>query len=77
MSGVATEKPIERAGRAPIEAAPVPAKAVLFGSNAREDADAGGERATAPGQRTRDIRRRDVRYKARGYGINSNKRRSA
>jgi predicted nucleotidyltransferase len=38
MSSVATEELIERAGRALIDAAPVPAKVILFGSHARRDA---------------------------------------
>jgi len=43
MSSVATEELIERAGRALIDAAPVPAKVILFGSHARGDADAGSD----------------------------------
>jgi hypothetical protein len=35
MSSVATEELIERAGRALIDAAPVPAKVILFGSRGR------------------------------------------
>jgi predicted nucleotidyltransferase len=43
MSSVATEELIERAGRALIDAAPVPAKVILFGSHARGDAGAGSD----------------------------------
>lgn len=42
-SSVATEELIERAGRALIDAAPVPAKVILFGSHARGDADTGSD----------------------------------
>lgn len=39
VNAVATEELIERAGRALIDAAPAPAKVILFGSHARGDAD--------------------------------------
>jgi predicted nucleotidyltransferase len=43
MNAVATEEMIERAGRALIDAAPAPAKVILFGSRARGDADEGSD----------------------------------
>lgn len=43
MNSVAAEKMIERAGRALIDAAPAPAKVILFGSHARGDADEGSD----------------------------------
>jgi|ERR1035437_287936 predicted nucleotidyltransferase len=43
VSAVAVEAMIERAGRALIDAAPAPAKVVLFGSHARGDADDGSD----------------------------------
>jgi predicted nucleotidyltransferase len=39
MNAVAAAEMIERAGRALIDAAPVPAKVILFGSRARGDGD--------------------------------------
>jgi uncharacterized protein len=43
MSSTEVEELIERAGRALIEAAPPPAKVILFGSQARGDADRGSD----------------------------------
>ena len=43
MNAVAAEAMIERAGRALIDAAPAPAKVILFGSYARSDADEGSD----------------------------------
>ena len=43
MNSVATEEMIERAGRALIDAASMPAKVILFGSHARGDADEGSD----------------------------------
>jgi uncharacterized protein len=43
MNAVAAEAMIERAGRALINAAPAPAKVILFGSRARGDADEGSD----------------------------------
>jgi len=43
MSSVTVEEMIERAGRLLIGAASAPAKVILFGSQARGDADAGSD----------------------------------
>ncbi len=43
MKAVAAEAMIERAGRALIDAASVPARVILFGSHARGDADEGSD----------------------------------
>jgi predicted nucleotidyltransferase len=43
MNAVGAEEMIERAGRALIDAAPAPAKVILFGSHARGDADQGSD----------------------------------
>ncbi len=43
MSSVAVEEMIQRAGKALIDAAPAPAKVILFGSHARVDADQGSD----------------------------------
>ncbi len=43
MNSVAAEEMIERAGRALIDAASAPAKVILFGSHAREDAEEGSD----------------------------------
>jgi uncharacterized protein len=43
MNAVATEEMIERAGRALVGAASAPAKVILFGSQARGDADEGSD----------------------------------
>jgi len=43
MNAVAAEAMIEHAGRALIDAAPAPAKVILFGSRARGDADEGSD----------------------------------
>ncbi|MGA9875161.1 MAG: nucleotidyltransferase domain-containing protein [Solirubrobacteraceae bacterium] len=43
MSSVAVEEVIERAGRALLDAAPSPARVILFGSHARGDADEGSD----------------------------------
>jgi predicted nucleotidyltransferase len=43
MNSVAAEEMIERAGRALIDAASVPAKVILFGSHARGDATEGSD----------------------------------
>jgi predicted nucleotidyltransferase len=43
MNSVAAEEMIERAGRALIDAASVPAKVILFGSHARGDAEEGSD----------------------------------
>jgi predicted nucleotidyltransferase len=43
MNAVAAEAMIERAGRALIDAAPAPAKVILFGSHARGEANDGSD----------------------------------
>jgi predicted nucleotidyltransferase len=43
MNAMAAQALIERAGRALIDAAPAPAKVILFGSHARGDADEGSD----------------------------------
>jgi predicted nucleotidyltransferase len=43
MNALAAAEMIERAGRALIDAAPTPAKVILFGSRARGDADEGSD----------------------------------
>jgi predicted nucleotidyltransferase len=43
MNAVAAEAMIERAGRALIDAASMPARVILFGSHARGDADEGSD----------------------------------
>jgi uncharacterized protein len=43
MNAVTAEAMIEHAGRALIDAAPAPARVILFGSHARGDADAGSD----------------------------------
>ncbi len=43
MNAVAAEAVIERAGRALIDAASAPARVILFGSQARGDADEGSD----------------------------------
>jgi predicted nucleotidyltransferase len=43
MNAVAATEMIERAGRALIDAAPAPAKVILFGSRARGDDDEGSD----------------------------------
>jgi uncharacterized protein len=43
LNAVAVEATIEHAGRALIDAAPAPAKVILFGSHARGDADEGSD----------------------------------
>jgi predicted nucleotidyltransferase len=43
MNAIAAGELIERAGRALIDAAPAPAKVILFGSHARGDANEGSD----------------------------------
>jgi predicted nucleotidyltransferase len=43
MNAVMAEEMIERAGRVLIDAAPAPARVILFGSHARGDADEGSD----------------------------------
>jgi predicted nucleotidyltransferase len=66
MNAVAAEAMIERAGRALIDAAPAPAKVILFGSHARGDADDGSDfdflviEETVPDRLAEAVRLRDA-----------------
>jgi len=72
MNAVAAEAVIERAGRALIGAASVPAKVILFGSRARGDADEGSDFDFLVIEREVDDRLAEavkLRRALRGFGV--------
>jgi uncharacterized protein len=66
MNAATSAAMIERAGRALIDAAPAPAKVILFGSHARGDADDGSDfdflviEETVPDRLAEAVRLRDA-----------------
>jgi predicted nucleotidyltransferase len=66
MNAVTAEAMIDRAGRALIEAAPTPAKVILFGSRARGEANDGSDfdflviEETVPDRLAEAVRLRDA-----------------
>jgi predicted nucleotidyltransferase len=72
MNAVAAAETIERAGRALIEAAPAPARVILFGSRARGDADEGSDSDFLVIEREVDDRLAEavrLRRALRGFGV--------
>ena len=72
MNAVAAAEMVERAGRALLNAAPAPARVILFGSRARGDADEGSDFDFLVIEREVDDRLAEavrLRRALRGFGV--------